>query len=303
MEEKNCTMRPDTPLKAIACFDAVMRTGSAKLAAQSLFVTPGAVGQQLRKLEDWLGVQLFVRSVRKLHPTEEALRYWRQIKPALAQIDDTHSSLLGKFAFEVSLSLPPAFASTWFARRMPDLMESLPDLRLHLNANAGAVDFRTDSYDLAVRHFDGDDKTLHSRLLLPDEARVFCSPHYRDRMQIHALEDLSRATFIHTTSHANWSRWLAHSGASVDCKAGGLRFDQSELAIDAARRGQGLVLTSPWLIEEDLEQQRLVQLFDCSLPVGKGYYVVYGVDRALNDGAKALSDWLFDAADQPEKPG
>jgi LysR family transcriptional regulator, glycine cleavage system transcriptional activator len=294
MEEKNCTMRPDTPLKAIACFDAVMRTGSAKLAAQSLFVTPGAVGQQLRKLEDWLGVPLFVRSVRKLQPTEEALRYWRQIKPALAQIDDTHSSLLGKFAFDVSLSLPPAFASTWFARRMPDLMQRLPDLQLHLNANADAVDFRTDAYDLAVRHFDGEDKTLHSRLLLADEARVFCSPQYRDRLQIHALKDLHRATFIHTTSHANWSRWLAQSGAPSDCKTGGLRFDQSELAIDAARRGQGLVLTSPWLIEDDLEQGRLVQLFDCVLAVGKGYYVVHGVDKALSAGAKALYEWFFE---------
>lgn len=286
-------MRPDTPLKAIASFDAVMRTGSAKLAAESMFVTPGAVGQQVRKLEDWLGIQLFIRSVRKLQPTEEAMHYWQQIQPALAQIDQTHTSLMGKFVFDVSLSLPPASASTWFARRMPDLIQRLPDLQLHLNANAEAVDLCTGNYDLAVRHFDGQDDKLHSRLLLSDEARVYCSPQYREQLQLLALEDLRRATLIHTTSHANWARWLAQSGAFSSGKVSGLRFDQSELAIDAARRGQGLVLTSPWLIEEDLECGRLVQLFGHTLITGKGYYVVYGMDRPLSAGGKALYEWFF----------
>lgn len=286
-------MRPDTPFKAIACFDAVMRTGSAKAAADVMFVTPGAVGQQLRKLEAWLGAQLFIRSVRKLQPTEEAVRYWQQIQPALAQMDDIHARLRGTSVFEVSLSLPPAFASTWFARRMPDLIQKLPDLQLHLNANAEAVDLRAGTYDLAVRHFDGQDDRLHSRLLLNDEVRVYCSPHYRERLQLFALEDLRRATLIHTTSHANWSRWLAQSGASLSGKAGGVRFDQSELAIDAARRGQGLVLTSPWLIEEDLESHRLVQLFDCTLITGKGYYVVYPIDSPLSVGGKVLYEWFF----------
>ncbi|MCY1396608.1 Glycine cleavage system transcriptional activator [compost metagenome] len=286
-------MRPDTPLKAIVSFDAVMRTGSAKLAAESMFVTPGAVGQQLRKLEEWLGIPLFIRSVRKLQPTEEAVRYWQQIQPALAQIDETHTSLLGKFVFNVSLSLPPAFASTWFAQRMPDLIQRLPDLKLHLNANAEAVDLGAGTYDLAVRHFDGHDEKLHSRLLLSDEVRVYCSPQYKEQLQLLTLEDLWRATLIHTTSHANWSRWLAQSGASSTGKVSGLRFDQSELAIDAARRGQGLVLTSPWLIEEDLGSGRLVQLFEHSLITGKGYYVVYGTDKPLSAGGKALYEWFF----------
>ncbi|MFK3722374.1 LysR substrate-binding domain-containing protein [Pseudomonas monteilii] len=298
MKEKNCIMRPDTPLKAIVSFDAVMRTGSAKLAAESMFVTPGAVGQQLRKLEEWLGIPLFIRSVRKLQPTEEAVRYWQQIQPALAQIDETHTSLLGKFVFNVSLSLPPAFASTWFAQRMPDLIQRLPDLKLHLNANAEAVDLCASTYDLAVRHFDGHDEKLHSRLLLSDEVRVYCSPQYREQLPLLTLEDLWRATLIHTTSHANWSRWLAQSGASPTGKVSGLRFDQSELAIDAARRGQGLVLTSPWLIEEDLGNGRLVQLFEHSLITGKGYYVVYGTDKPLSAGGKALYEWFFHDASE-----
>ena len=289
-------MRPDTPLKAITCFDAVMRTGSATLAAQRLFVTPGAVGQQLRKLEDWLGVQLFVRTVRKLQPTEDALRYWKQVRPALEQIDRVNSARQGRPGSQVSLSLPPAFASTWFARRLTDLTRRLPNVQLHLNAAAQTVDFRASSYDLAVRHFDGDDDSLNSRLLLVDEVKVYCSPEYRDRLRLFTVEDIHRATLIHTTSHANWSQWLAQSDVTFGAQVSGLSFDQSEMAIDAARRGQGVVLTSPWLVEDDLAHGRLLQLFAHALSTGKGYYLVYGKDKVLNAASKQLYDWILNSA-------
>jgi len=262
-------------------------------------VTPGAVAQQLRKLEAWLGVALFVRSVRKLHPTDEALRYWAQVRPALEQIDAANAAVQRKGALQVSLSLPPAFASTWFARRMVDFTQRHPGLQLHLNADAETVDFLTSSYDLAVRHFDGKDDSLQACLLLQDEARVYCSPQYRERLQLLAVADLHKATLLYTTSHANWSRWLGNAGLSFVGVASGLHFDQSALAIDAARRGQGLVLTSPWLVEDDVEQKRLVQVFPQALKTGKNYYLVHGKHSTLSGAGQQLHDWMLGAASTP----
>ncbi|NBF12609.1 LysR substrate-binding domain-containing protein [Pseudomonas sp. Fl4BN1] len=303
MKEKNYTMRSDTPLKAIACFDAVMQTGSAVLAAQQLFVTPGAVGQQIRKLEEWLGVPLFVRTVRKLQPTEEASHYWEQIKPALQQIDEANAAVQGRSASQVRLSLPPAFANTWFARRMPSLTGSHPGLKLHLSASTETVDFHSRTYDLAVRYFDGQDDNLDVQLLLRDEVRVYCSPAYRERLQLTRLDDMVRATLLFTTSHSNWSRWLGQVGLSFDGMTSDLRFDQSEMAIDAARRGQGLVLTSPWLVEDDVERGSLVQLFPYTLWTGKGYYLVSSNDRPLGAVARQLRDWLIKAAQSSDGDG
>jgi len=289
-------MRSDTPLKAIACFDAVMQTGSAVLAAQQLFVTPGAVGQQIRKLEEWLGVLLFVRTVRRLQPTEAASNYWEQIKPALQQIDEANAAVQGRSTSQVRLSLPPAFANTWFARRMPALTASQPGLKLHLNASVEPVDFQSRTYDLAVRYFDGQDDNLDVRLLLRDEVRIYCSPAYRERLQLMRLDDMVRATLLFTTSHSNWSQWLALVGLSFDGMTSDLRFDQSEMAIDAARRGQGLVLTSPWLVEDDVERGNLMQPFPQLLDTGKGYYLVSSNDRPLGAAASQLRDWLIEAA-------
>jgi LysR family glycine cleavage system transcriptional activator len=296
-------MRSDTPLKAIACFDAVMQTGSASLAAQQLFVTQGAVSQQIRKLEEWLGVPLFVRTVRKLQPTEQATHYWEQIKPALQQIDEANASLQHRHESQVRLSMPPAFANTWFARRMPSLTSRYPDLELHLSASAENVDFNAHTYDLAVRHFDGQDDNLNVLLLLPDEVSVYCSPAYREWLQALNVEDMTRATLLVTTSHSNWARWLAQVGLSFDGMTSHLRFDQSEMAIDAARRSQGLVLTSPWLVEEDLDKSHLVQLFAHKLRTGKGYYLITSKDRPLNAAAVQLRDWLIAAAQDSDNQG
>lgn len=287
-------MRFDAPLKAIACFDAVMRTGSTTHAADHLFVTPGAVGQQIRKLEQWLGVQLFVRSVRKLTPTEQAIRYWAQVKPALDQIQHANQVIRGEGVINIALSLPPAFANTWFARRLPDFMRHFPNTRLHLNASQDPVDFLTQPYDLAVRHFDGVDDRLHTRLLLKDEARVYCSPAYHEHLRLKEVADIRKATLLYTTSHANWARWLAQASMEFGGSTGSLHFDQSQMAIEAARRSQGLVLTSPWLVEDDIEQGRLIQIFPISIMTGKGYFLVHEKNAVLSQPAQQLVDWMVD---------
>ena len=300
IEEKNYAMRADTPLKAIACFDAVMRTGSVSLAAGQLFVTPGAVGQQIRKLEAWLGTPLFVRSVRRLQPTAEALSYWEQVKPALRQLETANLGVRGLRDRQVRLSLPPAFANSWFIRRMPLFTKRHPEVQLHLSASTDTVDFNEATCDLAVRHFDGYGGDVDAELLLPDEVSVYCSPAYREQLKLHSLDRLPGATLLYTTSHAHWSQWLLSVGMSPDSFSSSLTFDQSELAIDAARRDQGLVLTSPWLVEEDVQRGFLIPVFDSVLKTGKGYYLVQAKDVVLGEAAQLLRRWLSDLAQQAQ---
>lgn len=117
-----------TPYQIFAGFDAVMKHHSFTQAAQDLHVTQGAVGQQIRKLEDWLGVLLFVRGVRQLHPTAEASAYWAGIKPALARIQQASDQLRLSHANEVWLSMPPTLAAKWFAPRMEGFLAKCPGI-------------------------------------------------------------------------------------------------------------------------------------------------------------------------------
>lgn len=181
-------MQSALPIKALLVFDAVMKHHSLTLAARDLHVTPGAVGQQIQKLEIWVGVPLFIRSVRQLHPTTEALKYWASIKPALAQIQQASNQLRLSHVNEVWLSMPPTLAAKWFAPRMESFLAQCPGTSLHLSAGTGLVDFERDQIDLAIRYFDAKDCSLDVTLLYGDEARLYCSPEYAKNSALKTLK-------------------------------------------------------------------------------------------------------------------
>ncbi|WP_293264258.1 LysR substrate-binding domain-containing protein [Oryzomicrobium sp.] len=289
-------MKPLPPLKSLVAFDAVMRSNSFSVAAAELSVTPGAIGQQIQKLEAWLGAALFIRQVRAIHPTPEALAYWARIQPALAQIADASQKLRDSRSAGVWLSMPPSFAAKWFTARMAGLLTAHPGLQLHLNATAALVDFEREAIDLAIRYFDGNDHRLETARLYDDEARVYCAPGYAAALAMAAPADAARASLLVTTMHAHWERWLARFAGLGGAQAMALpriHFDQSLTAIEAARQGQGLVLTSPLLVREEVAAGTLVEPFDCPLPLVNGYYLVHPRTQALRPAAAAVKAWFI----------
>ena len=292
-------MNPYPPLKALVAFDAAMRTGSFSLAAAELFVTPGAVGQQIQKLEEWLGVALFVRQVRQVQPTEDALGYWKRIQPALAQIADASNRLRERRNSAVVLSMPPGFATKWFASRMASLLRQHPEIELHLNATPQVIDLERESIDLAIRYFDGHAPELDVTLLLQDESRVYANPRYLAPLALHEPDDVARTTLLVTTLQPHWPTWLERYSRLSAAQIAGIpriHFDQSLMAIEAARQGQGLVMTSPHLVEAELAEGSLVEPFAHALALTQGYYLVHHARLPLRQAVATVKQWLIDEA-------
>nr|WP_242539857.1 LysR substrate-binding domain-containing protein [Trinickia mobilis] len=274
-----------------------MRLGSFTLAAEELSVTPGAVGQQIQKLEAWLGVALFVRQIRQVTPTAEGRAYFARIQPALAEIIHASRRLRERQNKGLRLSMPPSFAAKWFAPRMADLLQAHPGIALSLSTSATLVDFDLDAVDLAVRYFNGADPRLSVQLLCPDEGRVYCSPAYAKKWQLKQPEDLRSATLLHNSLHPHWSAWLARFGNLGDAQIeaiAGIQFDQSLMAIEAAVRAQGVVLTSAILVEAELAEGSLVEPFGKALSLPTGYYLVHPDTDELPQGVKLLKAWFAD---------
>lgn len=285
------------PIKSLLVFDAVMQHGSFVQAAQALHVTPGAVGQQIQKLEDWLRTPLFTRGVRQVQPTADALTYWATVQPALARIRQASDQLRLGQAQDVWLSMPPTLAAKWFAPRMAGFLTQQPGVSLHLSATTALIDFERDRVDLAIRYFDGKDPTLQADLLYADEARLYSAPDYIARLNLATPADLARATLLHTTLQPHWGAWLrAFSPLTVQeiSSIAGVHFDQSMLAIETARHGQGVVLSSPILVEAELHEGTLCEPWPLRLPVQKGYYVVHPIQLALRPAVLALKNWLLE---------
>jgi LysR family glycine cleavage system transcriptional activator len=292
-------MKTSLPVKALLVFDATMRHNSFTLAAEELHVTPGAVGQQIHKLEAWLGVTLFKRKVRQITPTAEALHYWSSIQSGLARIQHASDQMRLRQVKEVWLSMPPTLAAKWFAPRMAGFLAQRPDISLHLGATTTISDFERDRVDLAIRYYDGEDASLESTLLYRDEVRLYCAPDYVKELRLQAPSDLVRATLLHTTLQPHWKSWFQRfsilSDAQIDAIPR-LHFDQALLAIETARYGQGALLSSEILTETEMRDGTLCEPFVCRLPVTKGYYLVHHKGMPLRPAALALKNWLLQVA-------
>jgi len=289
-------MSTTLPIKTLLVFDAAMKHHSFAMAAKDLHVTPGAVGQQIGKLEAWLGTTLFTRSIRQVTPTPEALNYWATVQPALSRILQASDALRQSQSHEVWLSMPPTLAAKWFAPRMAGFLSSHPDISLHLDTSMALADFNRDRVDLAIRYFNGTDPELAAELLHRDEARLYCSPAYAKKLKLKTPDDLTRATLIHTSLHPHWDLWMERfsqlSPRQVTAIPG-LHFDQSIMAIEAARHGQGVVLCSALLTETEVKSAALFEPFDGRLELSKAYYVTHHKSATLRPAASALKRWLL----------
>jgi len=156
--------------------------------------------------------------------------------------------------------------------------------------------------DLAIRYFGGDDPALEASLLHQDEARVYCSPGYAARHRLRKPDDVARATLLVTTMHPHWPAWFRARSRLPETKIAALsrlQFDQALIAIEAANRGQGVVLTSPLLVEEDVAGGALVEPFPSQLPLTSGYYVVHPRRWPLRPAAATVRAWLVEEARAP----
>lgn len=299
MKQVFYTMSQYPPLKSLVFLDAAIRHNSFSLAAEELCVTPGAVGQQIQKLEEWLGTPLFTRQIRQVQPTVEGLAYWRRIQPALAQIADASRELKQRRSKSVSLSMPPSFAAKWLTRRLAGFVTGHPDVELHLSATTALVNFERDAIDLSIRYFQDDDPDLDATLLYRYEGRVYCRPGYAAALDLQQANDLQRATLLDTATQPYWQPWLQRFSqldeariAAIPC----IHFDQAIVAIEAAKQGQGVVMTCPFLVEEELAQGTLIEPFGHCLQLPTGYYVVHHRKLAIRHAAQALKDWLIEEA-------
>ena len=143
-------------LNAIKAFEAAARSKSFTRAAEELFVTPGAVSQQVKALETELGLKLFNRERQRLVITEAGREYLAVVRDALDQIALgterlTQRQRSGVFTVSVSLD----FAAKWLVNRLGRFAEAHSEIDLRVAATDARVDFSREDVDLAVRHGDG----------------------------------------------------------------------------------------------------------------------------------------------------
>ncbi|MFY7761024.1 LysR substrate-binding domain-containing protein [Aquidulcibacter sp.] len=298
-------MRGLAYLNALKAFEAAARNGSYVAAARELNVTPAAVGQQVRVLEDWLGLTLFHRSnagPTRLTLTERANEAlpdlqagFDRVAAALHRLSENNPSS------RLTITATPAFVSKWLLPRIDDFQAAHPELELRLDVSERLIDLAKAGVDLAVRYGDGDWPGMVSEKLLNEEVFPVCSPALlTNGPPLRTADDLRGYDLIHDTSVSasggefpSWSDWLSAAGArGVDAERG-LRINSSAAVIQAVIAGQGLGLCRSVLVDHDLRTRLLVRPFVLpTMQLNQGWHLVSLPSAATSPKVAALRSWL-----------
>ena len=298
------------PLNALRAFVAAARHLSFSRAAEELFVTPAAVSQQVKLLEDHLGHVLFRRTNRALLLTDEG----QALLPGLAEAFTLmHHALASLETLDdtgvLTVSMAPSFAAKWLVPRLESFQSLHPDIDVRVTASMNLVAFADDGVDCAIRYGLGQYPGLVVDKLLDESVVPVCSPALRGAG---APPDLLRdVTLLHDDSPEQdascptWRMWLKAAGIDGVDAGRGLHFNQASLVLEAAIAGRGAALAKVQLAGDDLRSGRLVRLFDVSQPVAFGYYFVCPPAKAAQRKVALFRDWILretkaDAAD-PKK--
>lgn len=294
------------PLQALRTFVEVGQRKSVKAAAQALHVTPGAVSQQIRVLEDRLGVVLLERERLGMRLTEAGASVFPRLREAFLQIDQAmHDLESTKARRSLTVSTVATFAASWLVPRLGRFKQLHPDIEIRVEATSELVDLRRDRVDVALRHGLGDYPGLEVLPLMAPVLTPVASPGFLKAYGavIHEAGDCLDYPLLHDGDRADWPLWLKAHGVADDMRAErGSAFDDDFLLIRAAEAGQGLALVPQAYAQEEIAAGRLIQVLDKPWPARFAYYAVTRPGAADRPEVRAFLDWIRDEAGKNLSP-
>ncbi|NRF72131.1 LysR family transcriptional regulator [Aquincola sp. S2] len=283
------------PLHALRMFDAVARLGGIRAAAETLFVTPAAVTQQVKQLERSLGVPLLQRQGRSVVLTEAGrqlhlgtTRHLHAIAEAAEQVRPREQ--------RVRITTVASFAVRWLVPRLQRFMDRCPDVDVQVDADHRLLDLGSGDWDLAIREGQGRYPGTEAERLFGLEVVPVCAPAYAKRhFKQGPARGWPRARLLHEVGHPWWPGWLERAGVAGIDTGSGLHFSHTVMVIAAALDGQGVALVPPPFIQDELAEGRLCVLDAQPYETGVGMYVVWPAGRGPGLSAEALQfrDWVL----------
>lgn len=270
-------------------FEAAARYLNFRKAGEELNLTQSAVADRVRQLEVTLGCPLFVRQARGLALTEKGRAYHARIKGALSVIEKATEEIIHRSENSVSISVTPSFAAKWLVHRLGNFNEEYPDVDLSVEASDMLADLGAGQIDIAVRYGNlpsVPDKQV--KLLSPIRLCAVCTPTLAARIgKVSSPECL----FQHRLVDDGKLRWTALADEmQVALRYKPKQFNQTSLAIEAAKSGSGIALVPYVLVTSELKSQELVQIWQIANNTHEAYHLIYPKNPTI--AQQRIVEWL-----------
>jgi LysR family glycine cleavage system transcriptional activator len=285
---------------------------SFSLAASELNVTQGAISRQVKNLEDFLGVELFLRLPRHLELTEQGARLAASLHEGFEQLYRAADAIIEtQRPVTLSINVLPTFAMKWLIPRLLKFTAANPNIEVRMTTSIGPVDFRVEGNDLAIRVAPYSKSQAHenspidlvmtqnwsdvrSLPFLPDNLIAVTSPRLlAEGPPIERPIDLLqyRMLTIATRDRA-WSYWLKTIGLDPETFVDYIAYGHYFMAIQAAIEGKGVALVPEILIDNELKSGALVNIFTDHNVTSGAYYFLCRESHWDNPKIERFRNWL-----------
>jgi LysR family glycine cleavage system transcriptional activator len=301
------------PIQSLRSFESAARYLSFKQAAVELNVTPAAISQQVKVLEEYLGVPLFRRLSRRLELTPEGESMLPKLREAFTCIVEAIEATRDP-GTRLLITAPPNFAARWLVPHLSRFAAAHPEIEFQLSSSVDAIDRNDAAFaqsaspidhrigytELAIRFGAGHYPGCRTDAILAPDYTLVCSPsllageyplRVPDDLRWHVLID--DQAIPGESLRPSWDEWLSAAGASSVNATQSLRFGNSTLALEAALDGQGVVLAPEPLVATEVASGRLVMPFATKVPSRFCYYLATPNAVAERPGVVVFRNWLL----------
>lgn len=293
-------------LNILRTFEAAGRNLSFSLAAEELNISQAAVSQQMRQLEAYLGAALFVRHHRRLSLTGTGQAYLNGVHEALDRLDTVTDQLFPDRQHQiVTIRCTASVATLWLAPRLGRFQKRHPEIDLRiktLDSDFGDRSLTWADLEIVIQSDGASDP--QARKLLTATITPVCSPELLSRgHRPREPADVLAFELIHVLGYDDdWHRWFRRHGLQTAAVPGGLSVDGSLIAIEAAQRGDGVMLGRRPFIDSYLRSGELVETFSEPFHLHADYYLKRGPRAKSRRGRDLVAHWLAGLASSQGEP-
>lgn len=280
-------------LAGLRAFESAARCRSYSAAARELNVTDAAIRQHVRGLEDFFGLSLAVRDGRGIALTEDGAKLAISVEAGFQTLLAGAETLLqDNEARPLKIALTPAFAENWLMPRLGQFWVDHPDVEIELSPSLKTVDLKKGGFDLAIRYGHGNWPGTRSTFLASAEYVVVATRAFMKGRSADSLAELKELPWLFEASRTEHQIWAEERGIRFHAEQNRF-YPTNSLVLSAARAGYGLSLQARALVERDLGEGRLIEVFSED-PGSLGYYTL--TQSNPPEKVKLFTRWLKGAA-------
>jgi LysR family glycine cleavage system transcriptional activator len=269
--------------------------GSLSAAARALGMAQPTLGRQVGALEEELGVVLFERVGRGVELSDDGREFFAGIRDGFEQLRRTTERMArrgrGRRTEVVRVQTPPSFAGRWLLPRLPALLAANPGLDIRVNAERDRHPGDA-GFDLTIVYGDARSWARSAQPLLEELLQPLCAPALATGIRTPA-ELLERPLIGTRGNGLSWAEWFRRHGVEALRPGPAMELDPSDVAIDAAVKGLGIVLESDVLTEEERADGRLVAPLPHYADSTAAYWLLPSGDAGDRAAVGLVRDWLL----------